>query len=365
MKDELFLRDIISFAKYASLNSKINLIESGVQKPDLLQIPVKEIINPDCDFFYGYKKLKEKLCNYYNVEEEQIAIATGTSECNFLVQFAILSENDYALIEKPSYQPLYKILELLKINIVEIERLPEFGFKFKMDELDKIIRRNNIKLMVISNLHNPSMSLLSSENIIEIANLLNKKNAFLLVDEVFGEFHPDFKSVAGLKGNIIVTGSLTKVYGLGSLRVGWVIAKKEIIDKIKFLINMVDGVHPYITQACINFFFDKLKNLRNLWFEHFEKNRNIVKQWANKKPFIKGIYGDYGSVVWIELGRDENGQLISSIGLAKNLIKKHQIAIAPGEFFRSPGWIRLGLTVSQEELKTALSIISKEILNSG
>ena len=90
--------------------------------------------------------------------------------------------------------------------------------------------RPKTKLIVLTNLHNPSSVLASGSALREIGDLARSVGARVLVDEVYLDavYTGTPKSAYHLGPEFVVTSSLTKVYGLSGLRCGWILAEPDL-----------------------------------------------------------------------------------------------------------------------------------------
>ena len=195
---------------------------------------------------YGYAPLVDRIAARFGVDAAcVVAPGGGCSFANHLAMAAILSPGDRVLAEDPTYELLLSTLGYLQAEIVSFPRRPEDRWKLDPDSVASRLTPRT-RLVMLTNLHNPSSALAEEGAVRAIAEAAAKVGATVLIDEVYLElmfrdgaartaFHPD--------GNIVVTSSLTKAYGLSGLRCGWILASKPLADKMSRL-NDLFGVHP-------------------------------------------------------------------------------------------------------------------------
>lgn len=186
---------------------------------------------PDGGCFY----LKKALAGRLKVGPENIIVGNGSDEIIVLALRAFLKRNDEVIIAKPTFL-IYEIAS--QIAGAKIKFAPLRNFKYDIREIARLMSTKT-KLVFIANPDNPTGTYLTKE---EIALLVSGApgDAILYFDEAYFEFAKDIKdfpntikylSATGGKGkNIIITRSFSKIYGLAGLRVGYGIAKREIID---------------------------------------------------------------------------------------------------------------------------------------
>src|SRR5205807_8236544 len=179
------------------------------------------------DNAYGYRPLVEALAQHRHVSPDNVVtVSGGTSMANHLAMAALVDHGDDVLIEEPTYDPLLAVAEYLGANIKRFPRKFEDGFNVDIDGLEKQITPGT-RLIVLTNLHNPSSALVDDATLRKIGALARNVGARVLVDEVYLEamFENAPVSAISIDPEFVVTSSLTKGYGLSGLRCGWIFAE--------------------------------------------------------------------------------------------------------------------------------------------
>src|SRR5690348_16857794 len=253
-------------------HARCNLATSGVMSVPIAEFPVEmkdlEITAPGG---YGYAPLQQRLAKHNDVPEECVVAATGTSMANHLAMAAVLDPGDEVLIEQPVYGPLLDVAEYLGARVTRNRREFEAGFALDLDGLRRLISPKT-RLVVLSNLHNPSGALLSAETLRAVGEMAMRARAHVLVDEVYLEmlFGRDMpfsfkigKTLAADGDNpFVVTSSLTKVYGLSGLRCGWILASPELAKRMWLLNDLYGAVAAHAAEKMSVIAFDHLEQFR-------------------------------------------------------------------------------------------------------
>src|SRR5207249_10203232 len=126
---------------------------------------------------------------------------------------------------------------------IHLPRDPGDGVAPDIDPMRKAVNRDT-RLLVLANLNNPASSMLSKAELREILDIAAEHDAFVLADETcremaFGRAPP---SIATLSPRGIAVSTVSKLYGLGVLRVGWLVASSAIVTRIA-------GVKDYTTAS--------------------------------------------------------------------------------------------------------------------
>ena len=133
---------------------------------------------------YGAAELKKTLCSMYDCAGSNIVTTTGATEANFLVFSSLLKKDDEFIIEQPGYQPMWLTPEMLGARRIPWPRTFERGFSVQIETLAHLIT-DKTKLIVLTNLHNPSGVLTNQKTHQEVAEVNEDHGAYVLVDEIY------------------------------------------------------------------------------------------------------------------------------------------------------------------------------------
>lgn len=198
-----------------------------------------------------YPPLRERIAARYDVKVEQVVCADGTSMANFLAMAALISPGDEVLIERPTYEPLLGIASFLGAKVKRFERNVADAFRLDAAMLEPAMS-DRTRLIVLTNLHNPSGVLANRDQLLGIGKLAARSNARILIDEVYIDASGE-RSAIHLGPEFVCTNSLTKVYGLSGLRCGWILADPDLAERMWRLNDLfgVNQAHQAERLACI------------------------------------------------------------------------------------------------------------------
>src|ERR1700684_2622256 len=136
---------------------------------------------------------------------------------NYLAMAALLKPGDEVLIEHPTYELIVDVALQIGAQIRRFKRSPS-AFSVDLWSI-KAALSPRTKLIVVSNLHNPTSALIDDSTMKDLGSL----GVQVMVDEVYLDAAFEQKPISAgvLVDQFIVTSSLTKVYGLSGLRCGW------------------------------------------------------------------------------------------------------------------------------------------------
>jgi aspartate/methionine/tyrosine aminotransferase len=351
-------------------HARFNLATSDLANVARAEFPMNleelAITGPGGD---GYEPLQQRIARHTGAPEECVVAANGTSMANHLAMATLLNPGDEALIEQPTYGPLLDVANYLGARVTRIARLFETGFAIEPEKIEKSIT-GQTRLIVLSNLHNPSGALIPVETVRAIGQMAKRAGAHVLIDEVYLEMLLDNKApssftigqeLASSSDNpFVVTNSLTKLYGLSGLRCGWVVASTELTRRM-WRINDLFGVNAAHPAEQISVMaFDCLERFRERARTLLSSNRALLESFLDSRPDLDCFRPPAGTVVFPRLtGGDPESFL-------KLLREKYETSVVPGEFFDMPQHFRIGIggdtqTVrgGLERLGTALDELAK------
>src|SRR2546427_8241989 len=221
--------DYMHWSKTQS-RTRFNLATSGVAAFPLRELPVdlmKLEINGDNN--YGYAPLQAAIAEHHGVDPDCVVESAGTSMANHLAMAAIIEPGDEVLIEHPAYGPILDIAHYLEANVKRFQRAEENGWAIDPAEIRRCVTPKT-RLIVITNLHNPTSVLTPESFLREIGDIARSVGALVLVDEVYLDavYENTPRTAFHLGPEFVVTSSLTKVYGVSGLRCGWLLEQPDL-----------------------------------------------------------------------------------------------------------------------------------------
>jgi aspartate/methionine/tyrosine aminotransferase len=347
----------IEWAKL-SASAKFNLAASGVKGLPLSELPLPwDELELSAPGGYGYPPLLERLAARYGVSQKNVVTAIGTSMANYLAMSAVLEPGDEVVIEDPAYDPMVEVGHYLGAVVKRIPRRAENKFQIDVDELKEIVS-GKTRLMVLTNLHNPSGVLLEEEALREIGEVARTVGALVMVDEVYLEllFDRPLRPAFHLGSHFIVTSSLTKAYGLSGLRCGWILAEPELAKRMWRQNDLFGNIPAHITELLSVVALDHLEAIRARAKDLLARNWNLLDAFLAEHPELDVVRPQGGTIVF---PRVPNGD---GDAFCKHLNEKYETSAVPGSFFGMPDRIRIGICNDPVEVEEGLSRVGRFLL---
>lgn len=348
--------EYIEWAKLCSA-ARFSLATSGVAPYSIAELGVTiEDIELSGVSLYGYEPLQLALAAKAGVDPESVVAAIGTSMANHLAMAAILEPGDEALIEQPAYDPLLGIARYLGAHLKRFTRRFEEGFRIDLREIERAVT-SRTRLIVLTNLHNPTSVLIDNETLEQVGELARSVNARVLIDEVYLEamFDQAPRSAFHLGPHFVTTSSLTKAYGLSGLRCGWVLAEPELARRMWRLNDLFGNIPAHPAERLSVVALAKLDRIAGRARSLIEQNRVVLNRFLDSRDDLETVRPDFGTTVAPRLKRGNVEELCAL------LREKYETSVVPGRFFEMPEHFRIGIGCDGEVLAEGLNRLASAL----
>jgi len=345
------------YMKWSKLHStaKYNLATSGIAGLPLADLGVTidelEINGPTV---YGYDVLLDALAQRYRVPQECVVSAMGTSFSNHLALAAVTEPGDEILVELPAYDPILSAAKYLGLTIKRFTRRAEDKFEIDVAEVEKHFT-SRTRLIVLCNFHNPTGAFTPDSTLQAIAGIARRNNAYVMVDEVYREMLYESSPQSSFlldPERFIVTNSLTKAYGLSGLRCGWILAPKQIAQRLWNLHDVHAATYPFVAEYLSVIALNKLPQIAAEMKAMLDENRRHLLAFLENREELDYAWPEYGTVVFPRL---KTGSVTD---LCRFLREKHEVSVVPGSFFEMPDHFRVGVGALTADVKQSLQELS-------
>jgi aspartate/methionine/tyrosine aminotransferase len=340
--------------------ARFNLATSGVASFPLRELPMNlEELEINGDNSYGYAPLQTAIAQRYDVDPECVVESAGTSMANHLAMAAIIELGDEVLIEHPAYGPILDVAHYLEANVKRFQRTEENGWAIDADEVRRCITPKT-RLIVITNLHNPT-SVLTPESVLrEIGDIARSVGALVLIDEVYLDavYENTPRTSFHFGPEFVVTSSLTKVYGVSGLRCGWILAQPDLAWKMRRLNDLYAATPVYPGELLSVAAFQHLDLLRERARRIVDADRKLLWDFLAQQAGVSAVETKWGTTAFLRLSRDRGSN--ADIFLER-LRSEFDTSTVPGRFFEMPDHFRIGIGVNTEMFAEGLNRISRAL----
>jgi aspartate/methionine/tyrosine aminotransferase len=299
--------------------------------------------------YVGTEALRAAVAGSYyggEVSPENISITNGAGEAVSLVLRALLERGDEALVCFPAYQSLYEMVRAAGAAVSFYHYPERAGFAPDWGQVRRSLSGTRPpKVLVLNAPHNPTGHVIDEETLGQLLEEAVAAGTVVVIDEVFrGIWLNQTKPVRSgiiLNPNTVVIGSLSKVYGLSGLRIGWVAGPPELTRRMGAWQHYVSTPPSSLAQTLGEI---AIKHHRAL----LERARRLVQ--ANLSTALGWLRDNQGAFGWVE---PQGGVVmllklkleLASERFARDLAEKERVLLVPcAHCFGMPeGYLRLGL----------------------
>lgn len=313
---------------------------------------------------HGSLRLKQGIVSLYkNQLTQNITITHGAIGANQLVMLSLVEPGDKVVSIIPTYQQHYSIPKSFGANVYTLFLKEKNNWLPDLEELKALVG-DNTKLICMNNPNNPAGSVIPNDMLKQIVEIASSSDAYILCDEVYRglkhEGDPFGDSIADIYEKGISTGSMSKVFSLAGLRLGWIAAKTDIIDQInkqrEYNTISVGILDDYFASLALE---NKDKILqRNI--QKLQYGKNILIDWLNSELKIHCIIPQAGTTAFVKYDLP-----LKSEDLCVKLQQDTGVMILPGSSMELDGYLRIGYGNNFEKLQKGLEIFSDWIKKTG
>jgi len=337
--------------------AKFNLATSGVGPFPLGDLPVTiDQLEINGDSTYGYAPLQRAIAKKCGVDPDCVVAAAGTSMANHLAMATLIDPGDEVLIEQPTYELLTSTLLFLGAALKTFVRDEDNGYALDPREVRRAITPKT-KLVVLTNLHNPSSVLASDSVLREIGDLARSVAARVLVDEVYLDavYTNTPKTSYHLGPEFVVTTSLTKVYGLSGLRCGWILAKPDLARAMWRLNDLFASIPAHPAELLSVVALENLDHIRERGRKIVEADRALLKAFLTRQEGVSAPCTAFGTTAILRLAKHNVDHFLTL------LRTEYETSVVPGHFFALPNHFRVGMGVDTEMFREGLQRIGQAL----
>jgi aspartate/methionine/tyrosine aminotransferase len=316
----------------------------------------------------------EKENMFYDWESE-ILVTAGSIQGIMATVMAVTNPGDEVIIPEPTYTSYQEVIKLAGCKPVFVPLNEEGGWSFDIEKYKKAITKKT-KAIFYCNPNNPTGTIYSKEQLMELAELAEKNNLFLISDEVYKDFiydEKDFFSLAELpelRKRVIRIFSFSKAFAMTGWRVAYLHSDEENVREIIKVHDSLVTCAPVISQygamgaleigeTKINEFRERYKQRRGLMCERIERLNGVFN-------FVKP---DSSYYVFPEINPEKvevkkKKNVVDSREFAFWLLEKSQVAVVPGIAFgpNGEGHIRLSFGRKEEDIIEVFNRLEKLFL---
>jgi aspartate/methionine/tyrosine aminotransferase len=312
----------------------------------------------------GSETLRDRIALFYGgaASRAHVMVTNGGSEANYVAFWGLLEPGDRAAIMIPNYLQGWGLARAYASRVDPfrlVERRDDRGRRWALDVegLERAVTRRT-KVILVTNPNNPTGGILSEDEMDAVVRAARRSGAWIIADEVYrgaelsGATSPTFW---GRHDRVLVTGSLSKAFGLPGLRTGWIVGPPKTVERLCSYHDYLTLTPTYLSNRFAEIVMEPSRREAIL-----ERTRGILR--ANL-PRLERWLGAHGDV--LDCIRPLAGAIallrydlpIGSVALFDRLRREQSVLITPGAHFGIGRYIRIGYGDDAGRLERGLARI--------
>ena len=347
--------------------------EPNFETPDFIKESADKAIKEGFTHYVsnaGMLELRQAIAGKYKKEFgyectiDNVQVAIGGTEANFLTLMTIINPGDEVIVTNPCYPNYLGQIMLVGGKVVSTPIYEENEFKLQPEDLEKAITPKT-RAIFLNSPNNPVGFALTKKDIEALAKIIQKHNLIVISDEVYekiyydGNTHFSMSQIPEVREKVIIINSFSKTYAMTGWRIGYIVGDKKIISKMPAMQEgIVSCVPSFIQKAAVDAINGPQGDTEQMLVD-YARRRDILIDGLNRIPGIKCIKspGTFYAFPNIKsFGK-------KSLDFAIELLQEAGVVSVPGSAFGSmgEGYLRFSFANSDDNLREAVNRINHHI----
>ena len=350
---------------------EINLSESGVEPLRLEELLPADAVGSLLREPLGYTQtngtveLRELVAaDYPGASAGHVLITAGSAEANFLACWRLVEPGDEVVVQHPNYLQTHLLAAAhgarvrpwpLRLDGASDRR----RWAPALEALDALVTPRT-RLVVLCNPNNPTGARLTAAEVDAVCAAAARHGAWVLSDEVYrgAERHGSLTASAwGRYERVVVTGGLSKAYGLAGLRIGWLVAPAaraaELWSRRDFTTIAPAALSDHLARLALT--PDTRRRLLTRARRRIADHYAIVRDWVTSGGAgLTHVPPEAGAIAFVRYPH-----AIGSEALTTRLRETASVLVAPGAHFGLEGYVRIGFGGEAPALRAGLDRLGR------
>lgn len=350
---------------------EINLSESGVEPLDLGDLLGPEAGAALLDQPLGYTQtngtaaLRAAIATTLpGATEDETLVTNGGAEANFVACWRLVEPGDEVVVMQPNYGQVHGLAEgfgaiVRPWRLRERRAGPAPRWAPDLDELRALVT-DRTRLVAVCNPNNPTGARLTEAEVAAVCEIAGRHGAWVLSDEIYRGVERDgieTPTVWGRTDRAIVTGGLSKAYGLPGLRIGWAVTTRTLAADLWSRRDYTTIAPGALSDRLARHALapERRAALLERARRMIAGNGRIVGDWLNARgPELSWVPPEAGAMAFIRYGH-----AIGSTALATRLRETEGVLLVPGDHFGLDGYLRIGFGGRADALREGLARLDR------
>ncbi len=317
----------------------------------------------------GLPALRETIASYYQtrygltLSPSRIAVTPGASGALLLAAGALLNPGDEILMADPGYPCNRHFARFVNANPVPIPVEPDTAFQLTVGLVERHWT-SRTRAVLLASPSNPTGTLAQDGEVRGIAALCAKRDAALIVDEIYHGlvYEGSPRTALDCPGNVWVVNSFSKYFHMTGWRLGWLVAPEAVMEAIERLAQNLFLAAPTPAQnAALAAFEPETMGILEARRLELRARRDYLAPALQGLGFGLPVLPQGAFYLYADISRIASAGMKDSFDFAARLLEEAAVAITPGIDFGSHHagrFVRFAYTTSRDRLEQAVGRIA-------
>ena len=279
--------------------------------------------------------------NGIDAKAGEIIVTNGAKQALFEALYVLTDPGDTVIVFKPYWPAYLATAKLLGLHVLSVDLPANFDVEF-------FNRLPAAKLLILNNPHNPTGRVCNATELELLLKWMRENGCGAIVDESYEKLvyegqHFSLASALDWRDlNIVTIFSASQSFAMMGWRVGFAVARAEVICAMETLQGPITAAVSSLTQVAAGAAFD------------FGDSQELIDDYRTRRDIVANIFGD---IPWMKVEPTSSGPYMwcdirsleyDTVTFAEELLSSHQVAVMPGDALGCPGFIRIGF-ISDDE----------------
>lgn len=308
----------------------------------------------------GCNRLRAILASKHAVNPEQAIVTCGASEALFLLFGALARAGGNIVVADPCYQSHKSLPQRMGLKVRPWKFQNDLKEPPSLKELLSLIDRRTVAV-VVSFPNNPTGIAVTRPWMSELIGIVEERNIKLVSDEVFLPivYRPEFlqPGAASMSPNCVSIGDMSKAFGMGGLRVGWVVGQDpRLMNRILELRDYTSISPSVLSQFAAAVALENEPHFVEQKIRIGAKNHEYLFQNLSDMAGVSSVRrADGGFVLFPRL------QIRDTRKLCERLAVQYSINVLPGSCFGYPDRVRLHFGLEEDSAESKIDSLKKAL----
>jgi aspartate aminotransferase len=303
--------------------------------------------------------------NNLKFDTSQILVSCGAKHSVYNALQAICDEGDEVIVPAPYWVSYPEMVKLVDARPVIVQSSAENHFKMTAAQLKHAVTKKT-KALILCSPSNPTGAVYTPDEIVELAAVVAQTGVYVISDEIYekiiydGYKHFSIGSIEPIWEQVITVNGVSKVFSMTGWRIGYMGARKDIVQAAEKIQSQMTSNAPSISQkAALAALTNNLSYEVAAMVKEFDRRRKYLLAEMDKVKELKYIYPRGSFTLFVNIkpflkAKINSHKLETSDDVVMYFLNEHNVAMVPGSSFGAPHWMRLSYACSMEDLQKAV-----------